>query len=298
MFGYTFAEMIGRNVKMLMPTPYSEEHDRYLANYLQSGEQHIIGTGREVVGRRKDGSTFPVDLAVSEVGHLKLFTGLLRDISRRKELEREVVEIASLEQKRIGEDLHDTVSQEITALGMLADDLAEIPRSGPSDEARLVDRIVQGLGRSRQQLRAVMQGLLPVAVEADGLMAALSDLAIHTHEEEKATCVFHCPEPVLVADNLIATHLYLIAQEAVHNATKHAQARNIVISVEADQLLILRVQDDGIGIPASPSENPRGLGLRIMCNRAAIIGATLTIEPANPTGTLVTCALSIQNNES
>ena len=297
MFGYAAAEMIGQNVKMLMPAPYREEHDRYLARYLQTGEKHIIGIGREVEGRRKDGSTFPVDLAVSEVGHLKLFTGLLRDISRRKELEREVVEIASLEQRRIGQDLHDSVSQELTALNMLAGDLAETLRSDPSNASQLVERLVLGLQRSQQELRAVMRGLLPVSVDAEGLMAALSDLANRTQQEDKVTCVFDCPKPVLVEDNLIATHLYLIAQEAVHNAVKHARCQNIRISVESDHLLVLRVQDDGIGIPDQPAENHGGLGLRIMRNRAAIIRATLTIEPAKPAGTVVTCALARKNHE-
>ncbi len=111
------------------------------------------------------------------------------------------------------------------------------------------------------------------------------------------TCVFDCPEPVLVADNLIATHLYLIAQEAVHNAVKHARCQNIRISVESNHLLVLRVQDDGIGIPDQPTENHSGLGLRIMRNRAAIIGATLTIEPAKPAGTVVTCTLARKKNE-
>ena len=105
------------------------------------------------------------------------------------------------------------------------------------------------------------------------------------------TCVFDCPQPVLVEDNLIATQLYLIAQEAVHNAVKHARCKNIRISVESDQRLVLRVQDDGIGIPAQPAENHAGLGLRIMHNRAAIIHGNLTVERAKPAGTVLTCAL-------
>ncbi len=297
MFGYTAVEMIGQNVKMLMPAPYRDEHDRYLARYLQTGEERLIGFGREVEGRRKDGSTLPVDLAVSEVGDLKLFTGLLRDISRKKELEREVVEIASLEQRRIGQDLHDSVSQELTALSMLADDLAETLRSDPSKGLQLAQRLVQGLRRSQQELRAVMRGLLPVSVDGEGLMAALSDLANRTRQENKATCVFDCPNPVLVEDNLIATHLYLIVQEAVHNAVKHARCQNIRISVESDHLLVLRVLDDGIGIPDQPAEEHGGLGLRIMRNRAAIIRAALTIEKALPAGTVVTCALERKTDE-
>jgi two-component system CheB/CheR fusion protein len=298
MFGYSTIEMIGQNVKMLAPSPYHEQHDRYLDNFNKTGVKKLIGIGREVVARRKDGSTFPVDLAVSEVDHLKLFTGILRDVTRRKELEREVVEIASLEQRRIGQDLHDSVGQELTALNMLAGDLAETLRTEPLKASMLVEQLARGLQRSQQELRAVLRGLLPVAVDSEGLMAALSDLADRIQRDGKATCKFDCPEPVSVADNLTATQLYLIAQEAVHNAVKHARPKNIRISLESNAVLVLSVQDDGIGMPAQPTESNGGLGLHIMQNRAGVICATLTIQPAKPTGTLVKCALPWRNRET
>lgn len=84
MFGYAAAEAIGQNISMLMPPPYREEHDGYLARYLKTGEKRIIGSGREVQGQRKDGTIFPVDLTVSEVEPGRLFTGIIRDISDRK----------------------------------------------------------------------------------------------------------------------------------------------------------------------------------------------------------------------
>lgn len=291
LFGYTTTELIGQNVRILMPAPYRDEHDCYVANYLRTGDKKVLAGGREVVGRRKDGSTFPADLAVNEMPHLKLFTGIIRDITRRKQLEHEVVEIASLEQRRIGQDLHDSVGQELTALNLLAGDLVETLRTDPAAATDLVRRLAEGLRRCRSELRTAMRGLLPVPVDTLGLMAALSELADRTHRDGRARCTFTCVEPVSVDNNLTATHLYLIAQEAVHNALKHAQARNIEISLRINEVLQLGIQDDGLGIPKTEPDRGGGLGLRIMRNRAAIVGARLTIEPAQPSGTLVVCTL-------
>lgn len=92
-FGYSADEMIDKNVSILMPEPYAAEHDSYLANYLRSGDARVIGIGREAVGKRKDGSTFPVDLAVAEVrlGNRRIFTGIIRDITERKQTEEDLV---------------------------------------------------------------------------------------------------------------------------------------------------------------------------------------------------------------
>ena len=296
LYGYSRDEAVGRSVRMLVPEDLADEWAKVMA-MLARGE-HVEQLETERV--RKDGQRVAVALTVSPMWDSddKVVSASVtgRDISRRKELEREVVEIASLEQKRIGQDLHDSVSQELTALNMLAGNLAKTVRSDPENASRLVEQMVLGLQRSQQELRAVMRGLCPVSVDAEGLMAALSDLVNRTQQEGKAICVFDCPEPVLVEDNLVATHLYLIAQEAVHNAVKHSQCQNIRISVDSNAILVLGVQDDGIGISDISAESHVGLGLRIMRNRAAIIGATLTIEPAQPAGTMVTCTLRGTHN--
>jgi PAS domain S-box-containing protein len=297
LFGYGEIELVGKNVTVLMPSPYKDEHDGYLAAFLKTGVKHIIGAVREVQARRKDGTLFPADLAVSEVERLGLFTGIIRDISGRKELERDVVEIASQEQRRIGQDLHDSVAQELTALNLLAGDLTESLRANRADGADLARLIARGLQTSQQALRAVMRGLVPVSVDSQGLMAALADLADRTRQMGKMTCTFDCPDPVHVADNLTATHLYLIAHEAVHNAVKHALAGDVRIGLRSDGKLSLTVRDNGIGMLERPTES-QGLGLRIMRNRAAILGATLRFSRAEPHGTLVRCVLPGNRNEA
>jgi len=290
--GLPRSQFLGKtNRELGMPERLCAEWERHLEQVFETGQEQRI----EFAFDSPDKVLHFQSRLVPEFGPVEQVQTVLviaRDMTERKLLERQVFDIADEERRLIGEELHDSVGQELTALNMLASDLAEIVRVDPVSSSKLVERIVEGVDRSQKDLRAVLQGLLPVAVDVEGLMAALSDLAERTQGEGEALCTFDCTKPVSVADNHTATQLYLIAQEAVHNAVKHAQPRNIRISLEATDVLLLSVQDDGTGMPAQPAETHDGLGLRIMRNRAAIIGATLTIEPAKPTGTLVTCAVA------
>ena len=178
-FGYSAAELIGQNVSMLMTLPDREEHDAYLARYLKTGEKRIIGTRREVQGRRKDGSIFPLELAVSEfqVGGQRHFAGVHRDIARRKALEREVIEIAAEEQRRIGQDLHDGIGQELTGLGLTSEALAEALREQESPEAELATRVASGLRHVLGQVAHARSG-------PDSRARARSG----THDRPRRTC--------------------------------------------------------------------------------------------------------------
>lgn len=144
MFGYTEGEVVEKNVSMLMPSPYHEAHDGYLAHYMQTGEKKIIGIGREVVGQRKDGTTFPMDLAVGETrqGVRRMFTGTVRDISARKQAEEQrdrllrELESANEELKNFGYVVSHDLKAPLRAIGSLANWLSTDYADKFDDEGR------------------------------------------------------------------------------------------------------------------------------------------------------------------
>jgi PAS domain S-box-containing protein len=291
-FGYSAVEVIGKNVNGLMPSPYREEHNSYLANYQRSGQARIIGIGREVVGRRKDGSQFPIDLSVSEVrlADRRIFTGFVRDISERKRLEKEILEISDREQRRIGHDLHDSLCQQLAGIELMSQVLEQkvAPRS-KSDALRAAD-ISRLVRESISYTRSLARGLSPVMLESEGLMSALQELAANTGRLFRVACVFECNPPVLIPDHSAATHLYRIAQEAVSNAINHGRANHINICLKsAGGRNILIVKDDGCGLPKVLPQN-KGMGLRIMQYRAGMIGGATMVERDLEGGTSVICS--------
>ena len=292
-FGYTAAELIGKNVKVLMPSPYREGHDRYLDNYKRTGHAKIIGIGREVVGQRKDGSTFPMDLAVSQVKlHDKMiFAGFVRDITDRKRLEKEILQISELEQHRIGQDLHDGICQQMAAVELMAEVLEQKLKKEAKALAPHAEKIGTAVREVISQTRALSRGLSPVLLESEGLMSAFKELASNTKEMFGVSCQFFCLKPVHVEDLTTATHLYRIAQEAVSNAIKHGKAREIQIVLSSeDGVLTLAIQDDGIGIQSAAGKK-KGMGLQVMKYRAGIIGGSIDVRKSEH-GTRVTCMLS------
>ncbi len=292
MFGRPAKETIGQDVTELMAPPYKDEHPGYIQRYLATGRAGIIGKGRIVLAQRKDETTFPAELSVSETltEQGRIFIGILTDISERRQLEREVLETAAHEKQRIGQDLHDTAGQVLTGLCYLAQGLAEKLDAGKLPEAEVSHRLVSGLETALAQVRSLSKGLVPVDVDAGGLMAALASLAKRTQSLTGVECVFQCAAPVPVEDNQAATQLFLIAQEAVNNAIKHSAAHQIVVTLgHADGSVVVTVRDDGVGIEEDHSRN--GVGLRIMAYRTALLHGSLSIGRAPDRGTLVTCRI-------
>jgi len=289
MFGYPACELLGTNTKALMPVPHRDHHDDYLARHRETGEAKIIGTGREVSARRKDGSEFPVHLSVSEVDHCQHYMAFIHDLSPRKALENELLSITEQAQRDFGQNLHDDIGQEMIALTLKAETLQErLLRSGQR-EGTLAKSLVAGLDRIHGKIRMLARGLIPVPVDAKGLALALQELTSEVSRTYDIICIFSSEDTVTVTNPSVANHLYRIAQEAINNAIQHGQARHIRVSLHMQgNDLNLKIEDSGTGIAGNAAGKP-GMGLRIMQHRCGIIGGTLKIGPGKPHGTLVAC---------
>ncbi len=292
MFGYAAPEVLGRNVNLLMPSPDHERHDFYLANYLRTGEAKIIGIGREVVAQRKDGSRFPMDLSVGEVrlGDRRLFTALVRDITERRKLEQEVAAATEQERARIGRELHDGLGQQLGGLLFLMSGLHRDLKDASSRQAEIAQQLCDELTVAMRQARNLAHELYAIRATPDGLTQALESLAERVAGAQGIACSFAGDRSLLVESQAVASHLYRIAQEAVHNALKHGRATRIDIELaHRDSVVVLSVRDNGAGLPAQAAG--RGIGLRTMDQRARLLGGEFMVQSRPEGGVEVTCTV-------
>lgn len=289
-FGRSIADLVEMNVRELMPEPYRSQHDGYLTRYLKTGEARIIGSGREVVGQRADGSTFPMDLAVSEVlfDGQRLFTGIVRDISERRGLEEQVLQLGTDERRRVGQELHDGLQQDLAAAGFALQRLENrLRRPKPPvgfDPAEEVAEVHRMLDAAIDQTRHIARGLYPVKLEADGLHAGLEELTDSLSRIFGVVCTFVGAEDAAVDDHTAQMHLYRIAQEAANNALRHGHADRVCVSLaREDSEIVLLVDDNGSGLPQDGAP-ASGMGLHTMAFRARMIGCTFEIGPGPEPG--------------
>jgi PAS domain S-box-containing protein len=213
---------------------------------------------------------------------------LKEEIKQRAEVEQELLLVSEREKRRIGQDLHDSLCQELAAAAFFLQTAAQKTKNQAEAEvlaeaARIVNANV-GLARD------LARGLHPIELSTSGLANALRELAFRTSQLRDISCRFECPRQVRVRDEAVALNLYRIAQEAMTNALKNGKAKKIGIKLTRSRRdLVLTVEDDGKGF--SPGNARRGMGIHIMKYRADVIGARLTIESADGHGTLVTCVL-------
>ncbi|HET6566521.1 MAG TPA: PAS domain S-box protein [Rhodothermales bacterium] len=234
---------------------------------------------------------------ITERGYLVGLWGSCTDVTENVELERHMVSMLEEQQQQIGRELHDGVGQYLTGVRMLSQVLAEMYTSDESEEAQLANKIVRFAGQASEQVRGIYYGLTPAQLTMDGLAPALEELAANTDVLPNMRCRFVHDGMADTAERDAKLHLYRIAQEAVNNALKHAQARSIVITFRmAGEWLDLEIQDDGVGLDLRERKS-KSLGINSMYYRARTVGADLKIEAAPGSGTIVKCRLPWRQRE-
>lgn len=218
------------------------------------------------------------------------------EIARRKGLEGEILEISDREQQRLGQELHDGLCQHLTAVAFMARSVAMRLKNHRVVDAADIEKIAQLVNDAATDTRNLSRALHRIDVDAAGLVDALRDLV--DREIWRIPCRLEFKSSFHIENDIAAGELYRIAREAVINANKHSQAREIVIRLErVENEMVLRVIDDGIGFSSEP-KTKRGLGAHIMGYRARLIDARLEIDSPKGRGTRVSCYLPINAVQS
>jgi two-component system sensor kinase FixL len=310
LFGYGASELTGQNVNVLMPSPYHEEHDRYMARYLSSGVARIIGIGREVTGRRKDGTTFPLHLSVGEmvIGGERKFTGLLHDLTARVKAEEQLREQAAL--VRLGE-MAAVIAHEVkNPLAAVRGAIQVIGRRLPADgrEASVITDIVARI----DALNELVQDLLlfarpprpnPTPVDLSALLSITRLLLGEdaAHRDVQVVISGNCPRVVADVELLKIIFLNLFLNSA------HAMAGKGTIAVSltaVDGSCRIAVADTGPGIPpevraklftpfVTTKSRGTGLGLSTVKRLVEAHGGAIDVDCPPEGGTIVTISLPL-----
>ena len=308
LFGYTEAEVLGRNVSMLMPSPYRDEHDGYLAHYLSTGVHKIIGIGREVTGKRKDGATFPLHLSVGEtsVGGSRKFTGILHDLSARVAMEERLREQAAL--ARLGEMAAVLAHEVKNPLAAVRGAIEVIGSRLPADarDAAVVKEIVNRI----DSLSELMKDLLlfarpprphPLPVEIPQLVSSTAELLREDPALSAVRIRVEGSAPPVLADPGLLQIVFLNLM--VNSAQAMRGEGEIRVSVAAiDGECRVAFADNGPGIPAETREKiftpffttkSRGTGLGLPTAKRLVEAHHGTIDVRCPPdgGTTVTVQL-------
>ena len=289
-FGYHRSEALAKHISIIIPPERAREESVILEKVRQGQSVEHYETLRQ----RKDGRLIDISVTISPIRDaLGVIIGaakIARDITSRRQLEREILEISDREQRRIGYDIHDGLCQHLAGIELKSELLEQKLSTLSKTEAARAGEISQYVREAIAQARALARGLSPVTLETDGLVSALRELVLTIEKLFKVRCQLDCDAEMTVENQAVATHLFRLAQEAVSNAVKHSKATQISLQFKKDaDRLYLGISDNGIGIPPEPFKG-RGMGMRIMRSRAGMIGGTLTVEQNLSGGTTVICA--------
>jgi signal transduction histidine kinase len=249
--------------------------------------------------RRSELTLFGCTLVVLLLEGLFVFRpgalNIRKHLAERKKMEGALIDNSDREQRRLGQDLHDGLCQDLVGMAFL---LKAMEREASPEVAVRISEVERLIDEGLGQARGLARGLYPLDVEVNGLVSGLRELARRTKATFGVECVFSTTAPPgNEPETPVAQHGYRIAQEAVANALKHAKAKRIEISLTtSSSATTIIVEDDGVGLPEVMPATP-GMGLHMMSYRARMMGASLRVQGASAGGTRVVCEIPIAGGE-
>jgi PAS domain S-box-containing protein len=250
--------------------------------------------------RRRDGTLCPIQAHFSRMvyGERDCIICVFNDNSDRKELEREVLQVATRIQQRIGGDLHDEVGQQLAGIAMMLQGLVNASGVRKPQLRQDLEKIIELVNAATRSTRSLARGLSPVREGREGLIEGFEELVqqMSGRFPARVQMDLQLPQNLELSEDT-ATNLYRIAQEGVYNAARHAQADSIQLQIKVTGTDIdLLVSDNGKGF--DPSRVGRGMGLRIMRFRAQMIGGYVAVESRPGVGTTLRCSCLLKREEA
>jgi len=295
LFGYNEFEIIGKKLHRLVLPPHNSDETNYLSKYLKHNDSSGSNSGIETIGLHKQGTSFPVKMTISKVLYNKkrIYTTIIRDISERRKLEREIVEIGDEERMRIGLDLHDGLGQMLSGISLICQNLEKNLRADNSPYLQKMQEITELIKEADQYSRTLSHTLVPVELRDGKFEHAMNTLSNRFEKFFDVACSFHNNCEMDKIPTRISIHLYHVVQEAINNAVKHGKASQIDIYLNRDsENLYLCIQDNGIGFQSSFfRENKEGKGIRFMKHRIKISGGNLSIKRTEDGLTQIICII-------
>ncbi|HWL52679.1 MAG TPA: PAS domain S-box protein [Chthoniobacteraceae bacterium] len=296
-FGFRSREIIGKSVTTLVPEDRMREYRTLLATVLRDKGVDEV----ETLWHGKNGERVDVSLTLSAMSdkdrRIVGFSIIARDITERRSLEKQILEISDREKQRLGQDLHDDLCQHLIGISLIGNLLQQDLHRNRLEQAAQAGELTAMVCQTVERARNLARGLCLVKLAGDGFCEGVENLVATTGQMFRIATRLECRGTPEIANESVAVHLYRIAQEALHNAAKHSEATEIVVRIDTPQQGVeVTISDNGVGMPAHPKkERPDGggLGMHTMRYRARIIGATLEFRP-NPEGggTTVACFIS------
>jgi PAS domain S-box-containing protein len=288
-YGYNEAEAMKMNISRIIPDHKQGEMMSLVEKVLKGENIKFFETQRLTKNNRILDISLTATLLKDEKGKPHAITTTERDITERRRLEKEILDITERERELIGQEMHDGIGQVLTGIAVKCKGLALKLKDKSSEEMKDALAISKLANKAIGQTRDLAKMLYPVDIETGGLVSALTTLASNTEKTMEVTCRFRCGKSVSVKNLVEAKQIYRIVQEAITNAVRHGKANNININLRSTKKgTILLVKNDGFDFPKL-SSNRKGIGLKIMQYRTDLIGGSLDIRKGDKGGSVVTC---------